>query len=53
MAGGTSCRSLIGVWAVGDVGQCVNSQMGFRIGPNGGFQYAILQVSKASNNLGD
>src|SRR6218665_159010 len=44
MGGGVSCLSLIGIWGVGAVGQCLNNLLGFRIG-QGGFQYAILQVS--------
>jgi len=37
------CSSSIGIWGVGIAGQCLNSQLGFRIGP-GEFRYAILQL---------
>lgn len=40
-----NCLSLIGIWGAGAVGQCLNNELGFRMGP-GGFKYAVLQVSK-------
>lgn len=46
---------MIGIWGAGAVGQCLNMELGFRMG-TGGFKYAVLQVSKmgdASNKFDD
>jgi hypothetical protein len=48
------CFTLIGVWSVGETGQCLNPNFGFRFGASS-YKYAILQVynmlSESINNV--
>lgn len=43
MGGGVQCSSMIGLWSFGSLGQCLNSRLGFRIGPTG-YQHAVVQI---------
>lgn len=40
--GGTTCQQLISIWAIGSPGDCLPSQFGIKIGPNG-FKYVVIQ----------
>ena len=40
-----ACPDIIGLWAVGQDGECLHSQTGFPIGSETGYKYGAFQVS--------
>jgi hypothetical protein len=40
MGAGSKCRTIIGLWAVGFTGYCINGPMGFRFGGNNVYKQA-------------
>ena len=40
-----SCTEVIGLWSVGIGGACLNENMGFLIGGETGFKYAMIEVT--------
>lgn len=38
------CTEVIGLWGVGFYGNCMNENMGFLIGGEKGFRYAVMEV---------
>jgi hypothetical protein len=48
MGAGSKCRTIIGLWAVGFTGYCINGPMGFRFGGNNVYKQAAMEVIKLS-----
>lgn len=44
MGFGSSCRTTIGLWAVGFSGYCIDGPMGYRFGASG-FKQAVIEAS--------
>ena len=48
MGAGSKCQTIIGLWAVGFTGYCINGPMGFRFGGNNVYKQAAMEVIKLS-----
>ena len=44
MGARSQCSTIIGLWAVGFPGYCINGPMGFRFGGTKGYKQAVLEV---------
>ena len=48
MGAGSKCGTIIGLWAVGFTGYCINGPMGFRFGGDNVYKQAAMEVIKLS-----